>query len=86
MKAVSNIQTKENSAVVAEPGGSTPLIPKPAIGHNPEPVRSTSIVNTFLPNIHLISSDILLGHPNGRFPRALPINILYGFLVSLILS
>jgi hypothetical protein len=28
--------------VVTEPEGSTPLIPKPAIGHDPEPVPSTS--------------------------------------------
>jgi hypothetical protein len=30
------------NSLVAEPEGSTPLISKPAIGHDPEPVPSTS--------------------------------------------
>jgi virulence-associated protein VagC len=32
---------------VAEPEGSTPLIPKPATAHDPEPVPSTSHPNLF---------------------------------------
>jgi hypothetical protein len=30
------------NTLAAAPEGSTPLIPKPAIGHDPEPVPSTS--------------------------------------------
>jgi hypothetical protein len=31
---------------------STPLIPKPTIGHNPEPVQSTSHLTNCLPKIY----------------------------------
>jgi hypothetical protein len=33
---------KRNYTAVAQPGISTPLVSKPAIGHEPEPVQSTS--------------------------------------------
>jgi hypothetical protein len=35
--------------VGAEPEGSTPLMPKPATGHDPKPVSSTSHPNNLFP-------------------------------------
>jgi hypothetical protein len=35
------LQNLKSHAVVVDPEGSTPLIPKPAIGHDPDPVPST---------------------------------------------
>jgi hypothetical protein len=36
-----HVTNKLTSTVVAETADSTPLIPKPAFGHDPEPVPST---------------------------------------------
>jgi len=38
-----------NNSLVAEPEGSTPLIPKPATAHDPEPVPSTSHPHNLFP-------------------------------------
>jgi len=35
-------EEQQTNIVVADTGGITPLIPKPANGHDPEPVPSTS--------------------------------------------
>jgi hypothetical protein len=32
---------------------STPVTPNPAIGRNPEPLQSTPILTTYLPNIYI---------------------------------
>jgi len=59
---------------VAEPIGSTLLIPQPANGHNPEPCIST-FVTTQLPRIQLNVS--LLGLPSGCFLRSFLTKIPY---------
>jgi hypothetical protein len=63
-------------AVVAEPEGSTLLIPEPVNGHDPEPVPSSSQTHT------LIVSSHLLGLPSGLFPRSSPLISQYKLLVS----
>jgi len=52
--------------VVAEPKGSTPLTPKPAIGHDPEPVPSTSHPH-YLHKIHLTIT--LAAEPEGSISK-----------------
>jgi len=68
---------------VGEPGGSTPLIPKPATEHDPGPVPSAlPTFMTHLPNIHL---NVILPSPSrsSKWPitRRCPMKILYAFLV-----
>jgi hypothetical protein len=41
------------NSLLAEPQGPTPLIPKPATGHDPEPVPSTPILTTYFPKTYL---------------------------------
>jgi hypothetical protein len=57
----------------AEPQGSKPLIAKPAIGYDPEPVPPTPIITTNLTEVHL---NVTLPSPSWsskwRFPRTFP--------------
>jgi hypothetical protein len=51
-------------SLVAEPEGSTPLIPEPATGHDPEPVPSTSHLHS-LGECSRCSDWLQAGRPKG---------------------
>jgi len=62
------------NTVVLEPEISSPLIPKPAIGHDPEPVPSTS------ESICLRYSHLKFCLLNGCFPRCFSLKFWENFL------
>jgi hypothetical protein len=69
MESLDSITNELNSSLVTEPGGSTPLIQKPATGHDPEPVPSTSHPHKqpiSLRSVLLINS--LVVEPKGSTP------------------
>jgi hypothetical protein len=51
VKVLNNLWNKQimTNSVVTNSEGSTPLIPKPAIGHDPDPVPSTSDLHNLFP-------------------------------------
>jgi hypothetical protein len=58
----------------------TPLIPKPAIGHDPQPYYPPPVLTVYLPkSILMLTSDLLLSLPRRNFPRHFPSKIPHFF-------
>jgi hypothetical protein len=69
------------NSVFIEPKGSAPLIPKPAIDYNPEPISSTS----YPPSPKNYSDIGLQSHSwssKWPIPRGFPTNILWALLAK----
>jgi hypothetical protein len=61
--------------MVAEPESSTPLIPKPATGHDPEPVPFTSHPHTLRPYVSLfviLATHLIFILPSFFFQEFFP--------------
>jgi hypothetical protein len=74
------INTYQHTSLITEPKDSTPVIPKPATAHVPEPVISSIHPTAYLFNTHFNISLQLFFLPNGCFSREFLPKFLINFL------